>query len=94
VSVEAAVLTLVDEVKKMSERLDALVNRQAVQEFYNTEEFARLAGFESARTVRDYLNQGRLIGIKKRGGRGRKPAWAIPHEELLRSQREGLLPAR
>lgn len=77
----------------MQGQLAALVDRPAVKEFYTTEEFAKAAGFQSAKTVRDYLADGRLRGVKKRNGRGTRKTWAIPHEELLRFQEEGLLDA-
>ena len=36
--------------------------------------------------------QGRIRGEKKGSGRGRYQSWVISHAELLRVQREGLLP--
>jgi len=90
VDVETAVLSLVAEVKQLREKLDVLVDRQIVKDFYSTEEFANLKGLEP-KTVRDNLNAGRLNGIKRRDGHGRSQRWAIPHVELLRYEREGLL---
>jgi hypothetical protein len=78
------------EMKGMKEALDVLLKRQTVKEFYSTEEFAELTGLKP-KTVRDYLSESRLQGTKQRSGHGRAKKWAVPHEELLRFQREGLL---
>jgi hypothetical protein len=40
------------------------------------------------------LRLGRIRALKKASGRGKHASWVIPHEELLRFQREGLLPDR
>ncbi len=92
-NVEAAVLSLLDEVKQMRGQLNDLVNRQTIKEFYTTEEFARLKGM-MPKTIRDYCNEGRLKGEKQRTGHGRSKTWVIPHAELLRYEREGLLDPR
>jgi hypothetical protein len=92
-NVEAAVLSLVDEVKQLRGQIESLVKRQTVKDFYTTQEFAHLQSMKP-KTVRDYCSEGRLKAAKKRSGRGRKLEWAIPHEELLRYEREGLLPSR
>jgi len=68
-----------------------LVERQAVKEFYTPEEFARLVGRE-AFTCREYCRLGRIRAQKKASGRGKHASWVIPHTELIRFQREGLLP--
>jgi hypothetical protein len=57
------------------------------------EEFARLVGRE-AFTCREYCRLGRIRALKKASGRGKYASWVIPHDELLRFQREGLLPDR
>jgi hypothetical protein len=82
-----------DRLARIEAMLQQLVERQAVQEFYTPEEFARLVGRE-AFTVRGYCRLGRIHALKKSSGRGKHPSWVIPHEELLRFQREGLLPDR
>jgi hypothetical protein len=81
----------------IDERLDriegllaALVQRQAVKDWYTTEEFARLVG-KADFTVREWCRHGRVRAEKRMSGRGAFPAWVVSHAELLRYQREGLL---
>ena len=73
--------------------LQQLVEQQAVREFYTPEQFARIVGRE-AFTCREYCRLGRIRALKKASGRGKHASWVIPHDELLRFQREGLLPDR
>ena len=85
---------------RLRERLDriesmlaVLVERQTVREWYTTEQVARLVG-KAEFTVREWCRHGRLRAEKRASGRGAYPAWVISHAELLRYQREGLLPAK
>jgi hypothetical protein len=85
---------------RLRERLDriesmlaVLVERQTVREWYTTEQVARLVG-KAEFTVREWCRHGRLRAEKRVSGRGAYPAWVISHAELLRYQREGLLPAQ
>jgi hypothetical protein len=71
--------------------LAALVERQAVKDWYSTEEVARLLG-KAEFTVREWCRLGRVRAEKKGSGRGKYQAWVLSHQELLRVQREGLLP--
>jgi len=68
-----------------------LVERQLVREWYSTDQFARQVG-KAEFTVREWCRQGRVNAEKRKSGRGAFPAWVISHGELLRYQREGLLP--
>jgi hypothetical protein len=85
---------MIDDIIGRLERLESLVmvlvGRQQVQDFYSTEQFARLVGL-SDWTVRNYCRLGRLRAVKKRSGRGATPEWAISHAELERYRRDGLL---
>ncbi len=85
----------VDKLLAVVERLEAevlqLSRKQATQEWYTTEEFARLIG-RSEYTVREWVRLSRVRAEKRRSGRGRYFAWVISHAELLRFQREGLIP--
>jgi hypothetical protein len=76
------------------DRIERLIlDQKTVREWYGTEEFAEAVG-KAEFTVREWCRYGRVRATKRRSGRGRYCSWAIPHEELLRYQREGLLPER
>jgi len=89
-------LSMSDELLVRLERLEALlvvlVERQTIKEHYSTDEFARAVG-KAEFTVREWARLGRIHAEKRRSGRGPHPAWVIAHAELLRYQKEGLLPA-
>jgi hypothetical protein len=78
-----------DRLSRIEAMLATLVERQAVKAFYTPEEFARLVG-RDAFTCREYCRLGRIRAEKKVSGRGKHASWVIPHDELLRFQREGL----
>lgn len=86
-------MTIEDRLEKIEGLLAALVERQTVREWYTTEQIAQLVG-KAEFTVREWCRHGRLKAEKRMSGRGAYPAWVISHTELLRYQREGLLPAR
>jgi hypothetical protein len=70
-----------------------LVQRQTVKDYYEIEEFAKVVG-KSCFTCREYCRLGRIRADKKLSGRGAHARWVVSHQELLRYQREGLLPLR
>jgi hypothetical protein len=70
-----------------------LVEREQVRDWYTTQEFANAVG-KAEFTIREYCRLGRLRAEKRRSGRGAYPQWVISNAELLRFQREGLLPAQ
>lgn len=84
-------MTIEERLENIEAKLDALVERQTVREWYSVEEFARLL-HKAEFTVREWCRLGRIHAEKKGSGRGAFPAWCISHQELLRYQREGLLP--
>jgi hypothetical protein len=86
-------MTVEDRLERIESLLAALVGRQEVRDWYDTAEFARMAG-KAEFTVREWARLGRVRAEKRRSGRGAHPAWAISHDELLRYRREGLLPLR
>jgi transposase len=83
----------------IEERLDhielmllALVEQQTVREWYSTDQVAQIVG-KSEFTVREWARLKRIVASKRRSGRGAHTAWVISHTELLRLQKEGLLPS-
>jgi hypothetical protein len=85
-------MTLEERLEKIEAMLVVLVERQQVREWYSVEEFARIVG-RAEFTCREWCRHGRVRAEKRNSGRGAFPAWVISHQELLRYQREGLLPA-
>jgi hypothetical protein len=71
--------------------IQSLPYRLQVQEFYSTEEFARHVD-KAEFTVREWCRNGRLNANKRKDGRGPNKAWTIPHSELERYRKDGLLP--
>lgn len=84
---------IVSRLGRVESLLQQLVERGRVQEWYTIEEFARVTG-RSEHTIREHCRYGRIEASKRRSGRGLHAEWAISHEELLRYQKEGLLPDR
>jgi Helix-turn-helix domain len=82
---------LLNRLDRIEATLATLVERQTVKDCYTTEEAAKLLGLAEF-TVRNYCRLGRIRGEKKGSGRGKFCAWVIPHTELERVRREGLLP--
>ena len=82
--------TQLDRIERL---LVALLAREAPREWYSVDEFAMAVG-KAPFTVREWRRLGRVRAAKRRSGRGAHPAWCVSHEELLRYQREGLLPSR
>ena len=70
---------------------ELLVQQRTIKDWYETSEFAERVG-KAEFTVREWCRLGRVKGLKKRNGRGLSAEWVVSHEELLRFQREGLLP--
>jgi hypothetical protein len=86
-------MSLEERLDKLESLLMLLVERQTVKDFYEIEEFARLVGREPF-TCREWARHGRIRADKKLSGRGAHARWVVSHTELLRYQREGLLPLR
>jgi predicted site-specific integrase-resolvase len=86
-------MTVEERLEKIEELLSVLVERQTVRDWYTTAQFARLVG-KAEFTVREWCRLGRLKAEKRMSGRGAYPAWVISHTEMLRHQREGLLPCQ
>jgi len=84
-------MTLEDRLDGIERLLRSLVEREQVRQWYSVEEFARIVG-RSEFTCREWCRLRRIAAEKKASGRGKHAAWVISHHELLRYQREGLLP--
>lgn len=84
-----------DRVNERLERIEGILTRMAadrtVRDWYSTDEVAHILG-KAKFTVREWCRHGRIHCRKKLNGRGRSQSWTISHEELVRIQREGLLP--
>jgi excisionase family DNA binding protein len=85
--------TLAARLDRIESALQALVERQRVRDYYTTEEAAKALG-RSEYTVREWCRLGRIHAEKKGSGRGKYQSWVVCHDELLRVQREGLLPVK
>ena len=75
----------------IEQMLAVLVDRQAVKDWYTTDELAGHVG-KAEFTVREWCRLGRIKAEKRKSGRGAFSSWVISHQELQRYQREGLLP--
>lgn len=85
---DAELTTRLDKIETL---LSMLVERQTAKDFYEIDEFARRVG-RAVFTVREWARLGRIKATKRRSGRGAFCSWAVSHAELLRYQKEGLLP--
>ena len=83
---------LTDRMAAVEASLRVLVDRATTKDWYTTAEVAAILG-KAEFTVREWARLSRIRAEKRRSGRGAFPAWVISHAELLRYQREGLLPA-
>ena len=84
-------MTIDERLDRIEARLKSLAERERIKDFYTTDEIARLVGKREF-TVREWARLGRIHAQKRRSGRGAFASWVITHQELLRYQREGLLP--
>jgi hypothetical protein len=88
---EEALNDLVMRLDRIETLLAKLVEQQRVQEWYSTADVAKILG-KAEFTIREYCRLGRIHARKQTSGRGAHACWTLSHEELLRIQREGLLP--
>jgi len=84
-------MTTEERLERIESMVQTLVDRQQVRDHYTTAELAKVVD-RAEFTVREYCRLGRLRATKRGSGRGLHAEWAIAHDELLRYQREGLLP--
>ena len=83
--------TVEERLERIESMLVSLVEQQTVREWYSVEQFAEIVG-KAEFTVREWCRGQRIAARKKKSGRGAHASWVISHDELLRYQREGLLP--
>ena len=84
-------MTIEQRLERIEVMLTVLVDRQTIKDFYEVGEFARLVR-KAPFTVREWCRNNRIRATKRMSGRGAFPAWVISHQELLRYQKEGLVP--
>lgn len=83
--------SLEERLERIESILLSLVQQQTVREWYSTDQVAQILG-KSEFTVREWARLRRIVASKRRSGRGAHASWVISHAELMRLQREGLLP--
>lgn len=86
-------LSIDNRLKNIEAMLVRLVERETIREWYTTAELARIIG-KAEFTVREYCRLARLRSERRQSGRGSHRLYVVSHSEVLRFQREGLLPAR
>lgn len=62
-----------------------------IRESYTTKQIAEILK-KKEYTVREWCRLGRINAEKTSCGRGNEGEWRIPHSELVRYRKEGLLP--
>jgi hypothetical protein len=83
-----------EDIRQMiAEVRDLLVSQKKVREYYSVDQAAESLGRRPF-TVREWCRLRRINAEKRRTGRGRSTEWVISHAELLRIEKEGLLPLR
>jgi len=84
---------VLERLDRIESKLDALVGREAVKEWYTPEEFAKAVG-RSSDSVRRWCLRGRIEASKRRSLCGPHQEWKISRAELDRYRSHGLLPTR
>ena len=92
-AVEATTPGIRELLMRVESMLCELLEHQPPREWYSTDQFAKEVGLAEV-TVRGHCRLGRLNAQKQKSGRGAHAAWVLSRGELLRYQREGLLPTR
>ena len=82
---------LVERLDRIESVLGILLEQKTIKDWYTTYEIAKILG-KAEFTVREWCRNGRIRAQKKGSGRGKYQSWVISHGELLRIQKEGILP--
>jgi hypothetical protein len=84
-----------DPVLQRLDRIEAalaeLLQQRTIKDWYGTDEVAEILS-KAEFTVREWARLGRIHAQKRGSGRGKFQSWVVSHTELLRIQKEGLLP--
>ena len=83
---------LAEQLDRIERKLDSLIELRTIRDWYGIPEAAEILG-KAEFTVREWCRLGRVNAEKRPCGRGRSQEWIIAHSEILRIQKEGLLPA-
>ena len=86
-----SLMEVIDRLTRIESTLQSLVNGRANKEWFSTKEVADILG-KAEFTVREWCRLGRVHAKKQNTGRGPHAAWVVSQQELLRLEREGLLP--
>jgi hypothetical protein len=84
---------VLERLDRIEAALESLVRQRTIKDWYSVEEFAATIG-KAPYTVREHCRVGRLAAQKRRNGHELHHEWVLPHSELIRFQKEGLLPGR
>lgn len=87
------ITAVIDRLDRIEATLRSLVAQKTVKEWYSVDEAAVILG-KAKFTVREWCRLGRIRAKKHRHARGPHPEWIIGHDELVRIQGDGLLPAK
>ncbi len=82
---------VLERLDKVEAALTDLIRQRTTKDWYSTDEIAGILG-KAKFTVREWCRHGRVHCRKQNSGRGKHKGWVISHDELLRIEREGLLP--
>jgi hypothetical protein len=82
---------IIERLHRIESVLEQLAKREKAKEFYSTDEVAAILQ-KSRFTIREWCRLGRINATKRLSGRGLSRDWTISRVELLRLDREGLLP--
>lgn len=88
-----AISVFAERLDRIEAALATLVQQRTVKDWYSTDEVAKILAKDPF-TVRQWCRMHRVHAEKRRSGRGKYQAWVISHAELLRIEREGLLPPK
>jgi hypothetical protein len=84
---------ILERLERIEAALTTLIQVRKVKDYYSTDELAAILG-KAEFTVREWCRLRRIQAQKRRSGRGKFQSWVVSHDELIRIQREGLIPRK